>query len=231
MSVLAWLFVLCVGVAMPVMAWRSSRQVRRGAALPPRPRLYASNAVFELILLAFAWITARQQGIELFPVPAIRPSDAAIGVAWVAIKCLRLWTVLRRPEAMSRRRVGRHLAPRSRREVAGYVGLLGTVAFAEEAVYRGVLFQLGLDASGSFWIAALASAAVFGVMHLPQGGRPAVVAGVLGFGNQVVVLLTGSLWVAIGAHFTYDLLAGLALARVRGDATPPAGESCRGETT
>ena len=213
-GVIAWVFVLYVGFLMPFMAWRSSRKVKRGAKLPPRMKLYASLAVSQAVLLAFAWITARFQGIELFPMPEIHLSDAFIGVAWVALKSLRLWSVLRRPEAMSRRRVGRHLAPRSPREVAGYAGLLTITAVAEEAAYRGVLFQIGLFATGSFWIAGLASAVVFGLGHLTQGRRPAVVAGIIGFGNQVIVLLTGSLWVVIAAHFAYDLLAGLAMGRV-----------------
>lgn len=237
MSVIAWLFVLCVGCVMPLMAWRSSRKVESVAELPPRMRLYASIAVTQTVLLAFAWTTARFQGIELFPVPEIHLSDAAIGVAWVAIKSLRLWSVLRRPEAASRRRVGRHLAPRSSREVAGYVGLLTITAVAEEAAYRGVLFQLGLYATGSWWIAALVSAAVFGLTHLTHGRRPAVVAGIIGFGNQVIVLLTGSLWVVIAAHFVYDVVAGLAVGRAgrAAEAKEPtksdpaaaaAGESC-----
>lgn len=210
-----WLFVLYVGLFLPFAAWRSSRKVAGARELPPRTKLYASTAVFEATLLAFAWITARLQGIELFPVPEIHLADAAIGVAWVAVKWLRLSWVLRRPEAMKRRRAFRHLAPGSPREVAGYVGLISVVAVAEEAAYRGVLFQLGLMVTGSFWVAGVASAAVFGLTHLTQGRRPAVVAGVIGFGNQVIVLLAGSLWVVIAAHFAYDVLAGLVVGRVR----------------
>ena len=213
MTLVAWLFVLCVGVLTPFMGWRSSRQVKGRAELPPRASLYASAAVFQGALFAFAWITAHQQGIELFPVPEIHLSDAAIGVAWVAVKWLRFRFVLRRPEAMRRRRLLRHLAPRSPGELAGYIGLVSAAAVAEEAAYRGVLFQLGLLLTGSFWVAGLASALVFGLGHLPQGRRGAVVAGVLGFGNQVIVLLTGSLWVVIASHFAYDVLAGLAAGR------------------
>ncbi len=214
MSTVAWLFVLYVGLFLPYAAWRSSRRAERLPELPPRARLYASSAFFQGTLLAFAWITARLQGIQLFPVPEIGAPDAVIGLAWVAIKYLRFWSVRRRPEALDRRRMLRHLAPRSGREVAGYVGLVTVAAVAEEAAYRGVLFQLGLHASGSFWIAGLASAVVFGLGHLTQGRRPAAIAGALGFGNQVVVLLTGSLWVAIAAHFAYDILVGLAVGRV-----------------
>lgn len=220
MSVVAWLFVLYVGLFLPYAAWKSSRKAERLPKLPPRTKLYASTVLFEVTLLAFAWITAGREGIELFPVPRIGPSDALVGVAWVGIKYLRLWTVLRRPEAVGRRRMLRHLAPRSHREVAGYVGMVTVAAVAEEAAYRGVLFQLGLFATGSFWLAGLASAAVFGLGHLTQGRRPAAVAGALGLGNQVVVLLTGSLWVAIAAHFTYDVLAGLAVGRLGPGAGP-----------
>lgn len=225
MSVLAWLFVVYVGLLLPCMAWRSSRRARRLPELPPRAKVYASTALFEGTLLAFAWIAAHRQGIQLFPVPAIGPLDAVVGVAWVALKYLRFWSVLRRPEALGRRRVLGHVAPRSLREVAGYLGMVTVAAVAEEAAYRGVLFQLGLYATGSFWIAGLASALVFGLAHLTQGRRPAAVAGALGFGNQVVVLLTGSLWVAIAAHFTYDALAGVAAGRLERTAEADAGTS------
>lgn len=218
MSPVAWLFVLYVGLFTPYAAWQSSRRIeQRPTQLPPRTKLYASSAVFQVTLLAFAWITAHQQRIQLFPVPHIRPADALVGVAWVGIKYVRLWSVLRRPEAMRRRRVLQHLAPRSPREMVGYAGLVSLAAVAEEAAYRGVLFQLGLQATGSIWFAALASAVVFGAGHLTQGRGPAVVTGVLGLGNQVVVLLTGSLWVAIAAHFAYDVLAGLAVAGAHRD--------------
>lgn len=213
MSLAAWLFAAYVGLFLPFAAWRSSRRVQGGSGLPPRTALYASTALFEATLLAFAWITAHVESIRLFPMPVIGLSDALIGVGWVTLKYVRYRAVLRRPETLKRRRVLRHLAPHSLRETAGYIGMVTLAAVAEEAAYRGVLFQLALRPTGSFWIAGLASALVFGLAHLTQGRRPAVIAGVLGFGNQVVVLLTGSLWVAIGAHFAYDVLAGVAAGR------------------
>jgi len=94
-----------------------------------------------------------------------------------------------------------------------FIVMVALAAVAEEAAYRGVLFQLAERATNSFWIAATASAVVFGVGHLVQGRRPAIAAGVLGLGNQIVVWLTGSLWIAIAAHFAYDAIVGVVAGR------------------
>lgn len=213
MSPIAWFFVVYVGAYLPIAAWRSGRHVAGGATLPARPRLYASAAFLQGVLLFLAWFAARDEWILLFPALELGVGDVLVGIGWVAIKYARFWWMYRLADAPSRRRMLGHLAPRTFGEIAGYFGLVALAAVAEEAAYRGVLFQLAERATGSFLVAGLASAALFGAAHLTQGRRPAVTAGILGFGNQIVVWLTGSLAVAIGAHFIYDIIVGIVVGR------------------
>lgn len=73
-------------------------------------------------------------------------------------------------------------------------------------------------ASAAWWIAAVLSAAAFGAGHAVQGWTAAGISFVMALVLQGFVLWTGSLYLSMAEHFTYDLLAGLIFARLaRGD--------------
>jgi uncharacterized protein len=97
---------------------------------------------------------------------------------------------------------------------AGYaIMVLGLVwsfaAFGEEIAYRGYLMNRGADALGAappaFWIAAVASAVLFGYGHYYKGPAGMVDSGVAGLILAAAYLLSGrNLWTAVLAHGLID---------------------------
>jgi membrane protease YdiL (CAAX protease family) len=114
--------------------------------------------------------------------------------------------------------------PEGASDIAGNPGYalltLGLVwsfaAFGEEIAYRGYLLNRGADALGgatpAFWIAAFASAALFGLGHFYKGPAGIVDSGVAGLILAAAYLATGrNLWTCVLAHGFIDTFAVVAL--------------------
>jgi hypothetical protein len=98
--------------------------------------------------------------------------------------------------------------------VTGAVALLGFMAAAavtEELLFRGVLFRIVEERTGS-WIALLLSGVVFGLVHLlnPDATLWGAVAIAIeaGFMLAACYAATRNLWVPIGLHFGWNFAAG-----------------------
>jgi membrane protease YdiL (CAAX protease family) len=89
-------------------------------------------------------------------------------------------------------------------------------ALAEEVAYRGAFVSFALAATGSLTVAIAASAIAFAVVHAPQGLSGVGYVFVIALLHHALVLFTGTLALAIGVHFVYDVVAGLWLARRHG---------------
>lgn len=87
-----------------------------------------------------------------------------------------------------------------------WAGVFLLVGFSEEYVFRGYpLFTLSTGMR--FWPAALLLSALFGAIHLNNGGEDwlgAFTAGLIGLFFCLTLRRTGSLWFAIGAHMGWD---------------------------
>jgi membrane protease YdiL (CAAX protease family) len=113
-----------------------------------------------------------------------------------------------RPSAASRT-----FLPHTVAELGAWIAVAVLVAVAEEVVYRGYL-QRHLGAIlGSPRAGVVASAVLFGVAHLEQGGPFAARAALYGLVFGVLVAWRGSLVPSILAHLGVDVLAGVAAAR------------------
>lgn len=221
----SWAALAFFAVAGPLVAWRAHRSMRdRGeppASSAARMKVYLGALVWLWVLLLLGWVAARESGMTLFP--AWRPSafDVAVGLGSFALGMLTLVPKLPLVSDEGRARV-RAVAPRNGRERGVFYLLCAAAGVGEEFVYRGVLFLLVAWLVGSWWLAALLSAAVFGAVHLYQGPRTALVAGLYGLRDHVVVGLTGTLWVAIVVHAVHDAVLGTVVgwraARTAGDA-------------
>jgi membrane protease YdiL (CAAX protease family) len=110
--------------------------------------------------------------------------------------------------------------PEGANEITGNAGyalmMLGLVwsfaAFGEEIAYRGYLLNRGADALGgaplAFWIAAAASAVLFGYGHYYKGPAGIVDSGVAGLILAAAYLVSGrNLWTAVLAHGFIDTFA------------------------
>ncbi len=83
---------------------------------------------------------------------------------------------------------------------------IGMAPFAEEYLFRGLLFR-ALDREWGGWRAILGSALLFGVYHPPLSWLPVIAVGVW---NAWLFKRTGSLWPCVLAHMAYNTVVVLA---------------------
>lgn len=207
-TIMAWLFVVVMGLALPVAALSQHRDGQL-AARATRPAIYASAAVTHAILLLLVWLVLRGQPFAVLAPYRFTPWHALVAIAALALGLLPL--VERLHMAVDSRT--RLIAPRTPREHAMFLGVSVSAGIAEEMAYRGLLFTLVASLAGSWWIAALACAALFGVVHLFQGWKGAGLASLMGLREHLVVGLTGTIFVAIVVHILHDAIAGIVIGR------------------
>ncbi|MBB4934472.1 hypothetical protein F4561_005292 [Lipingzhangella halophila] len=111
--------------------------------------------------------------------------------------------------------------------VTGAVGLLGFMAAAavtEEVLFRGVLFRVFEERTGT-WIALALTSVLFGLWHLPNPNAGLWVVIVITIGPATMLAAayaaTRSLWLPIGLHFGWNLAASAIFStEVSGNDTP-----------
>jgi membrane protease YdiL (CAAX protease family) len=223
MGVVSWYTLGFLALVGPLVGLRAHRRLARGggeAPLMERRRAYVGALLWLWVLLVLSWAAARESGMHLFPAWTPGLVDVAVGLGSLALGLLTL--IPRLTPRTGRERV-RRIAPRTRGEHAFFYLLCLGAGFGEEVVYRGVLFTLLAALTGSWWAAALLAASIFGAVHLYQGPRSALVAGLYGLRDHLVVGITGTLWVAIAVHVVHDALVGTVVGRRarREEGTPP----------
>ena len=129
-----------------------------------------------------------------------------------------------------RRRIGPagSVLPHGASELPVFAGVALSAGFCEELLFRGFVIWLFQPFMG-WWIAAIASLALFTLGHLYQGTVGMIRCATLGAVMTVIVALTHSLWPAIILHAAIDLLAGWVGWQVfrESGTTPPALEPSR----
>lgn len=168
-----------------------------------------SQGLFGVLLLAGAWyaeIPARAFGVGADAI-GLRAAGIGVGLG------VALYLSNEAGAAVGGRfglgegeRLRSALAPDT---TAGWVVLLGVVlpviAGFEELLFRGAL--VGVVAAGfpvSPWVMAGVSSAAFALGHGAQGRLGVVVTGLLGFVLAAAFVLTGSLLVAVVAHYVIN---------------------------
>ena len=201
-------FLLWLLVILPVAAWHTKQHFDLGLPYGPKPRMFFYTIFCLAITLSLGLNAALAAGVELFPERIPRPQFLLLGgLVAVAKVIFADWSWNRSTEAQLARL--RRLLPETKPQFAAWVVVSVLAGVGEEAAYRGVLFALGWKLTGMLWAAALLSAVAFAVAHLAQGWRSVAVVFVYGLLYQLLVALTGDLYVAIGVHITYDLLLGV----------------------
>jgi membrane protease YdiL (CAAX protease family) len=200
-----YLLFLLLGL-YPYSAWKSSR---KRASLPsalPRIKVYRGTMIVQVVLVTYAIYAAKHNDITLFA--PWRPTVVAIMIGAAALAFKLLLVQLKLSSAFGRERA-RELAPRTPTEAAWFTAMILVAGFAEEVLYRGALFGLLSHLfNGAWWPAALISAIAFGLAHMFQGVRSSAIVVVIALSAQLVVLLTGTLYVAMAVHVIYDLMIG-----------------------
>ncbi len=211
-----WFLVLFGGV-IPWAAWRSRNQLATGA-LPPKKRYLAGVIAQQVALTGLSLGTAWSLGIPLFAPyrPAVGHWLAALGLLATALAVFLGWPEWRRQAAAGDRRI-QLIAPIDATDHALWAAVSVLAGVGEEITYRGVMFWIVSQVTGSAAAGVLIAAAIFGVSHLVQGWRAVPVVAGFALLFHGLVLFTGSLYPAMAVHVLYDLIAGVAYGRyVRG---------------
>jgi membrane protease YdiL (CAAX protease family) len=109
-----------------------------------------------------------------------------------------------------RRRIGPagSVLPHGASELPVFAGVALSAGFCEELLFRGFVIWLFQPFMG-WWIAAIASLALFAVAHAYQGSAGLARSAIFGAAFTVMVFLTRSLWPAIVLHAAFDWMGGL----------------------
>ena len=195
------------GVAQLALA----RKDRDLARIP----VYVSSGIFILVLGAASAIAGALGGgpasLGLAPIGPLAFVAWTVAIAATVLGIMMLFRWIARAAGLRDSPFLARLLPRTRRERACFAGLSFVAGTGEEIAYRGyAMSTLGMMSVGP-WMAAAVTSAAFGLLHSYQGVRGIVMTGVAGFAFAASFILTGSIWPAMAAHITIDLVAGLVL--------------------
>ena len=213
LTFLTWYHLVYFGLFLPLAAVVMRNRLRDKVATLNRARHFRSTAVSLTILLLTSLIVARVREIPLFPASPPPWTAVVAGVAMYAVSvslALPLW----RKAVRANEPVATLFMPTTSAECAWWLLIAALAGVGEEITWRGVQVTLLEDLSGSYWLAVLASATSFALMHAVQGWKSVLIIGTFAIALQALVGLAGSLYVAMAVHTAYDLTAGLVYGRL-----------------
>jgi len=209
LQISAYLFLLVILGVLPLLAWTSKRRLDDGLTFPKVP--FYVEALFlqgALLFLSLFVIERHRLSIRFHASVGLRAWTEAALLLIAAF--LMMFLAFRASPPAMRKRLAMIL-PSTNRERLLWIAVSLTAAVAEEVTYRGVLATIGLRLTENWMIACAVSALAFGLAHLVQGWRSAVVVALFGAAFQWIVWRSGSLLPAIAVHFIYDVVAGFVL--------------------
>lgn len=207
------MYLILVGVWVPVLALKSAHRLRGGAPLPiSRTRMFIQTSGFLLFLSVMAWLTALREWINLTSLP----HDDVRAMLYAALFLIALVLTLRlrwaaRPLAERARLYS--ILPHDGRELGVYLIVCLIAGVGEEVIYRGVLATLLQRLTNSFIAAVLIASFIFAISHAIQGWRAALSIFFLAIAAHALVAATGSLLPMMIVHAAYDAFAGLIIPR------------------
>jgi membrane protease YdiL (CAAX protease family) len=221
-----WAFLVFAGVALPLAVGLFALSERRRADVvphtddpaadargPTRIELYVQALFTHAVLFGAAVAAARAEDVVLLPRITVGPRDvAAAALTLLAVLAIGELSWRSRSPAERERLWVRRIVPHTRLERRAWILVSAGAAIAEEVAYRGVFVAFAAAVTGSLPVAVIASAVAFAVVHAPQGLAGVGYVLVIALLHQALVLVTGTLLLAIVVHFAYDVLAGLWLA-------------------
>jgi membrane protease YdiL (CAAX protease family) len=213
MSVPAAVYVLLIGVLLPVLCVRSYFGLKAGARFPSKPAYFKNTLISLGVILVLAIAVWRSFGLPIFPAYAVRLKDVAIGAGTVFVFALAMYPRWKHKVIHSREELFRRV-PQAANEMGWWIAVSVAAGFAEEFAYRGVLFGILIYRIPNWWAAAVLCALSFALAHAIQGWSGAAIIFLMSIIFQAVVLFTGTLYVAMAAHALYDIVAGFAYVRL-----------------
>ena len=190
----------------------------RAAEQPSRVLFYLITIAWEWLLVGYVLVGVRLRHTPLLEVTGPRWSRARdvfrdIGIAlafWIAaLLVLALVAHLLHFQGMKQN--VRFLAPDGSTEIALWIAVSVTAGICEETIFRGYLQKQFIAWTGSVPSGIFLSAAAFGVGHIYQGAKAAVVIGVYGLLFGVLAWRRGSTRPGMITHALHDTVSGLAV--------------------
>lgn len=217
-----WDLALIVGFLATVVPWMGRRRIQQLMRVPEtntveRLVLYASTMAFQWVIAAvILWrITARRIPPSRFGLALPHPAlTGIVGLGLTAVILVNQLISLHRIEAapVDKNNMVTQLAlkvfPQDAVERLAFFGLVVTVAFCEEWIYRGLVQGVFREWGKSAIAGIVGSAALFACAHLYQGRRGLVSTFVVGIVFSAARFWTGSLIPSVVAHFIADLTVG-----------------------
>jgi membrane protease YdiL (CAAX protease family) len=209
MSFAAIYYVFLICVLLPGLCVYSYFKLKAGAPFPSKPAMRKQALGLHAFTFLLAWFTWRSFHLPFFPPYALRLKDAALGLATLIVFVIAMYPMwksnaLKKPERTYR------IVPQSVGEMGSWIVVSLSAGFAEEIVYRGVLFSILMYRIQNWWVAALLCAVAFALGHAIQGWKATAIIFVMSVVFQGLVWFTGTLYVAMVVHASYDLIAGFA---------------------
>lgn len=210
-SIAGWAFTAFITIFVPWAVLRNREAALAMAWIPLADRFVAMlvpQIVLGVLALAAAWI----EGVELFPAQAPAFTAWLAGAVFLAATVAIVRPYWRR-SIEDLKPTWRLFAPTNPLERRMWVTLSLSAGLAEEWVWRGVLPALLARVTGSLAAAIAISIASFAIAHAIQGPRSMLAIAGIAAAFHALVLLSGSLYVAMVVHFVYDVIAGFTYER------------------
>ena len=191
---------------------RSKKLLEQMPVLPDKSRHFLAVqmqlAVFALLSIGAAWA----EDVPLVPRQAPSLRGVLLGVILLGLALLVMrhrW----RENVRERQRILWLFMPTTESQRRQWVVISILAGCSEEITWRGVQLILLQRLTGNLWMAIVICSVMFAVAHVIQGWTSVAAILLFAFGFHAIVLLTGSLLVAVITHAIYDLVAGFTYAR------------------
>jgi len=209
-GVAGWAHLVVFGLLVPWAALRSRRWLRLADPDASRARSYRLLLVQLWVFAFLSLAVAVARGIELPLARWPSWSHALLGLGSLAAVVALMWPLWAR-SARERDAVFRFFVPGDGRQRLLWVLVSASAGISEEITWRGVQYALLLALLGGPAPAVAVCSVMFGLAHLGQGWRGALLAAPFAAMLHVIVTVSGSLALAMALHFLYDVIAGLTL--------------------
>ncbi|HUK29636.1 MAG TPA: CPBP family intramembrane glutamic endopeptidase [Candidatus Acidoferrum sp.] len=208
MSLVAIYYVGAIGVLLPLACVRSYFKFKAGTPIPAKYLQRLNALVMHATMFVVAFLTWRSLRFLMFERAVIGGKEIGYGFATL-IAFLAPMIPLWKMRAMTHAEKIYRSMPQASNEMWLWAVVSASAGIVEEIVYRGVLFGILDYWLKNWWAAAILCAIAFALGHSIQGWKGVAIIFVMSVIFQGLVYLTGTLYVAMAVHATYDFIAGV----------------------
>ncbi len=213
-----WILLATIVLVVPLYSYFNRRRLETIAGAHRRSLYVRSMAVLWMLALVtlYAWWRHGRPfdalGFQLLPGIVTTSAEIVCVMAAIAIvvRLQKMATWSPEKKAALRGRIGAVavVVPRTKGELALFLGVALTAGICEELLYRGFLFAVAAPFV-SIYGAAVVSAIVFGLGHTYQGVRGIALTAAVGLFLGAFYFLTGSIVFPMILHVLIDINGGV----------------------